>query len=95
MKRLCSIILLLAVLSCLTACGKGSQAGQTNDTQRAEEMTVMKMSVTINRISFRSRAGHLRMQTGAGFLEGIMTGIPVMRWLSVRNRRRDMPPFLR
>ena len=30
MKRSCSMILLFAVLSCLTACGKGSQMGQTD-----------------------------------------------------------------
>lgn len=47
MKRLCSMILLLAALSCLTACGKGSQTGQTDAnsgaTSRKEE-SVMQQS---------------------------------------------------
>lgn len=47
MKRLCSMILLLAALSCLAACGKGSQIGQTDadsgTTSRKEE-SVMQQS---------------------------------------------------
>lgn len=47
MKRLCSMILLLAVLSCLTACGKGSQTGQTDansGTTSQKEESIMNQS---------------------------------------------------
>ena len=52
MKRLCSIILLLAVLSCLTACGKGSQTGQTDANSGAtsqKEESVMNQSGQSNK----------------------------------------------
>lgn len=47
MKRLCSMILLFAVLSCLTACGKGSQMGETDANSGAtsqKEESVMNQS---------------------------------------------------
>lgn len=52
MKRLCSIILLLAVLSCLTACGKSSQTGQTDANSGAtsqKEESVMNQSGQSNK----------------------------------------------
>ena len=47
MKRLYSMLLLIAVLSCLTACGKGSQTEQTDansGTTNQKEESVMNQS---------------------------------------------------